>query len=153
MICHHVDKCLCFCRRLLPTWFHSTDMMSGSPAPWKPGTHLKAYQSTLKGSQHASNTALVSVSGRRTAASSSTTGRRWSIGRTDTAGRKGRMEKQRERTTWSWRSRAWRSASARPPLQDTHSNSIHSRKRENTLLHVYTLQTTEIPHPPELHPL
>lgn len=76
----------------------------------------------------------VCVSGRRTAASSCTTGRRWSTERTDTAGRKGRMERRREKTTWSWRSRAWRSAArarthlstAAPPAGRTVSQ--HSRR-------------------------
>ena len=66
------------------------------------------------------------LSGRRTAASSCTTGRRWSTGRTDTAGRKGRMGKRQERTTWSWRSRAWRSAEPK-----IHYSSYNKRSYNN----------------------
>lgn len=37
VIWNHVNR-LCFCRKSLPTWYPSTNMTSGSPAPSKPGT-------------------------------------------------------------------------------------------------------------------
>lgn len=139
VILNHVNR-LCFCRKLLPTWYPSTDMTSGSPAPSKPGTdpehtcHTQTAQGLSPVGFYWLIDWLVCVSGRRTAASSCTTGRRWSTERTDTAGRKGRMERRREKTTWSWRSRAWRSAAcahthlstAAPPAGRTVSQ--HSRR-------------------------
>lgn len=35
------------CRRLLPTWYHLRDMMSGCHAPWKPGQHTHLHTLSL----------------------------------------------------------------------------------------------------------
>lgn len=51
---------------------------------------------------------VLPFSGLRMAPLSSTTARRWNTGRMVTSGRSGRMGRPPERTTWSWRSRAWR---------------------------------------------